>query len=246
MSGMMNTRIFDTHSDAPIRSRPLHDAHVLGILMLFFIAVALPIAWHTVVALSLALAVLARIQGMGWRSIAIRLALALLLSWSIWLWNIVFVHERTPDTINKANQILLRVTTLTWVALMSGKMLNLRDVVSFALQRGWLSMNIAYALQLGFGSIELMRAEIRRIMLSAILRGLRWRERFLQWLPILIFALRHATRGAMSLRARGLPVDSVRKTFYYNYQITARQQRHAWVCLIVLGIVVWVSEFFKR
>ena len=135
---------------------------------------------------------------------------------------------------------------MTWVALMSGKMLNLRDVVSFALQRGWLSMNIAYALQLGFGSIELMRAEIRRIMLSATLRGLNWRDKFLQWLPILIFALRHATRGAMSLRARGLRVDSVRKTFYYNYQSTITQKHHAWVCLIVLLMLILLSEWLYR
>ena len=243
---MMDDIRFNTHSDAPIRARPLHDAHVLGLLMLFFIAVALPIAWHTVGVLALTLAVLARIQGMTWRSIVIRLGLALLLSWSIWLWNMVFVAERPPETMNKANQILLRVTTMTWVALMSGKMLNLRDVVSFALQRGWLSMNIAYALQLGFGSIELMRAEIRRIMLSATLRGLSWQDKFLQWLPILIFALRHATRGAMSLRARGLRVDSVRKTFYYNYQSTSMQKRRAWLCLILLIVLSFLSEWFNR
>ena len=166
----MNDLRLDTYTDAPICERPLHDAHVLGLLMLFFIVVALPIAWHTVVALALALAILARIQGMTLRSIVIRLGLALLLSWSIWLWNMVFIAERTPETINKANQILLRVTTMTWVALMSGKMLNLRDVVSFALQRGWLSMNFTYFLYLGFFSIELMCSEILPIILSATLR----------------------------------------------------------------------------
>ena len=233
-----------TYTDAPIRTRALHEAHVLGILMLFFVGIALPVAWHTVVSLSIALAIVARIQGLGWRAIATRLTLALLLSWSIWVWNMLFAAEHTPDTVHKANQILLRVTTMTWVALMSGAMLNLRDVVSFALQRGWLSMNIAYALQLGFGSIELMRAEIRRIVLSARLRGLSWRERFLQWLPILIFALRHATRGAMSLRARGLRVDSVRKTFYYNYQATNVQKRHAWGCVLVLAMITLFSEWF--
>lgn len=89
--------------------------------------------------------VLAKIQGMSWRdSHSIRTGA--LLSWSIWLWNMIFVAERTDETMQKANQILLRVTTMTWVALMSGTMVNLRDVVSTALQRGWLSMNVAYAL----------------------------------------------------------------------------------------------------
>ena len=235
-----------TQSDAPIRTRPLHDAHTLVLIMLFFIGVAFPVAWHTVVAWSLAMMLLAKIQGMRWRDIWIRLGLALLLSWSIWLWNIIFVAERSDDTLQKANQILLRVTTMTWVALLSGSMLNLRDVVSTALQRGWLSMNVAYALQLGFGAIGLMRAEVKRIMLSAKLRGLTWRERFLQWLPILIFALRHATRGAMSLRARGLAEHEARKTFYYNYQSTHKQRWFAWLALLIfLGITV-ASEYARR
>ena len=235
-----------THSDAPIRNRPLHDAHTLVLVMLFFIGVAFPVAWHTVVAWSLAMMLLAKIQGMRWRDIWIRLGLALLLSWSIWLWNIIFVAERSDDTLQKADQILLRVTTMTWVALLSGSMLNLRDVVSTALQRGWLSMNVAYALQLGFGAIGLMRAEVKRIMLSAKLRGLTWRERFLQWLPILIFALRHATRGAMSLRARGLAEHEARKTFYYNYQSTHKQRWFAWLALLIfLGITV-ASEYARR
>lgn len=231
-----------TQSDAPIRTRPLHDAHTLVLIMLFFIGVAFPVAWHTVVAWSLAMMLLAKIQGMRWRDIWIRLGLALLLSWSIWLWNIIFVAERSDDTVQKANQILLRVTTMTWVALLSGSMLNLRDVVSTALQRGWLSMNVAYALQLGFGAIGLMRAEIKRIMLSAKLRGLTWRERFLQWLPILIFALRHATRGAMSLRARGLAEHEARKTFYYNYQSTRRQKWWSVVALLIFIAITIASE----
>ncbi len=233
------------HSDAPIRSRPLHDAHVLALLMVFFIGVALPVPWHTVVALSLVAAVLAWAQGMELRAIVLRLGIALLLSWSVWLWNLLFVDVRNAETLHTANRILLRVTTMTWVALMSGKMLNLRDVVSYALQRGWLSMNIAYALQLGFGSIELMRAEVRRIMLSASLRGLRWNQRFLQWLPILIFALRHATKGAMSLRARGLRVDSAHKTFYYNYQSTHAQIIHLCWAVLACVIVIMLSLYFR-
>ena len=171
-----------THSPAPIRSRPLHDAHVLAILMLFFIGVAFPVAWHTVVAWSLAMMVLAKIQGMTWRAIMIRFGLALLLSWSIWLWNMIFVAERTDETLQKANQILLRVTTMTWVALMSGTMV----------------------------------------------------------------ALRHATRGAMSLRARGLAEHEAKKIFYYDYQSTRRQQMTAWLTLLILLAITVTSEWLRR
>ena len=234
-----------SYTDAPIRLRPLHDAHVLLILMLFFIGVAFPVSWLTVVSWSLLMMVLAKIQGVSWKAITIRFGLALLLSWSIWVWNMLFISERNDETLQRANQVFLRVTTMTWVALMSGSMVNLRDVVSYALQRGWLSMNVAYALQLGFGSIGLMRTEIRRIMLSARLRGLSWRERFLQWLPILIFALRHATRGAMSLRARGLNEHSQQKTFYYDYQSTRKQRWRAIIVLSVFIAITLASEWFR-
>lgn len=231
---------------APICSRPLHDANLLGLLMLFFIGIAFPVAWHTVVMWSIVLMFLAKIQCLSWRAIFIRLGFALLLSWSIWLWNIVFVAEYNEATLQKANQILLRVATMTWVALMSGSMVNLRDVVSCALQRSWLNMNIAYALQLAFGATNLMRAEIKRIMLSAKLRKLNWKQQFSQWLPIMIFALRHATRGAMSLRARGLSKTNMQKTFYYNYQSTLRQKVYAYLSVAILVAITVISECFLR
>ena len=90
-----------------------------------------------------------------------------------------------------------------------------------------------------------MRTEIRRIMLSARLRGLSWRERFLQWLPILIFALRHATRGAMSLRARGLNEHSQQKTFYYDYQSTRKQRWRAFIVLSIFIAITLASEWFR-
>lgn len=208
--------------DAPIRHNTFHDAQLWLLLFAFFIAVALPFQWFTVVAWSLALAVVALIQGVNVYFVLKSLVIALGLSVSIWLLNAMF---HTPDVsqaeaIEKANQIALKVWAMTWVALLSSKMVNVRDVISCLLQRGWLSMQIAYAMMVGIGSIDLMRDETRRISLNAKLRGLTWRQRFLQWIPLLVFALRHAQRGAMSLRARGLNQN---KSFYYNYQATRAQ-----------------------
>ena len=69
---------------------------------------------------------------------------------------------------------------------------------------------------------------------------------FLQSLPILIFALRHATRGAKSLRARGLAEHEAKKTFYYDYQSTRRQQMTAWLTLLILLAITVTSEWLRR
>ena len=217
--------------DAPIRHKTFHDAQLWLLLFGFFLAVAMPFQWFTVVAWAIVLCIVALIQGVSGRFALQSLFIALGLSVSIWLLNALFhtADVSQAEAFEKANQIALKVWAMTWVALLSSQMVNVRDVISHLLQRGWLSMQIAYAMMVGIGSIDLMRDETRRISLNARLRGLTWRQRFLQWVPLLVFALRHAQRGAMSLRARGLNQN---KSFYYNYQAT-RAQSHRMLCLLI-------------
>lgn len=228
---------------APVQGKFFHDAHVWLLVFVFFIAVALPFQWFTVVAWSFVLCATAILQGVELRFVLKSMAFALVLSVSIWVLNALF---HTPEVsqaqaYEKANQIGLKVWAMTWVALLSSRMLNVRDVIAFALQRGWLSMQIAYAMMVGMSSIELLRDEARRISLNAKLRGLDWRQRFLQWIPLLVFALRHSQRGAMSLRARQLNVS---KTFYYDYQATARQTLRMVILLVVFVGVTLMSELW--
>ena len=122
-------------------------------------------------------------------------------------------------------------------------MTHAHDIIAYALQRGQLSLTIAYASLVGLGSMLLLRAEMRRISLNAKLRGLSWRQRFLQWLPLLVFALRHAQRGAMSLRARGLLQQ---KSFYYDYQSTRGQQLRGVLLLFTFAFVTIACLYFSE
>ena len=218
-------------TDAPIRRRVFHDAHLWLALLAFFIVVALPFQWHTIVVWSGAFCIVGFFQGLTVRFALQSLAIAFALSISVWLLNIFFhtAEVSAAEALIKANQTALKIWALTWVALLSSKMINLRDVITFALQRGWLSTQIAYAMLVGIGSLTLLRAEAKRISLNAKLRGIKGLQRFSQWIPLLIFSLRHAQRGTMSLRARGLVKT---KVFYYNYQ-TTRQQCCCFVLLLL-------------
>ena len=228
--------------DTPIRHKAFHDAQLWLLLFVFFLAVAMPFQWFTVVVWAIVLCMTALLQGIGWRFALQALLIALGLSTSIWLLNALFhtADVSQVEAFEKANQIALKVWAMTWVALLSSKMINIRDVISCLLQRGWLSMQIAYAMMVGIGSIDLMRDETSRISLNAKLRGLTWRQRFLQWVPLLVFALRHAQRGAMSLRARGLDQS---KSFYYNYQAT-QVQSHRMLCLV--AVIIMLTVYCER
>ena len=231
--------------DAPIRHKAFQDAQLWWLLFVFFLAVAMPFQWFTVIIWAIVLCITALIQGISLRFALQSLLIALSLSVSIWLLNAMFhtTDISQAEAFQTANQIALKVWAMTWVALLSSRMVNVRDVISYLLQRGWLSMQIAYAMMVGIGSIDLMRDETRRISLNARLRGLSWQQRFLQWVPLLVFALRHAQRGAMSLRARGLNQS---KSFYYNYQAT-RAQGYRMLCLVTCLIVLTLwSEWLAR
>lgn len=223
-----------------------HDTHALAVLIGFFLVMTYPLAWHSVLALACVFAWMAHQQHMTWTSIIKRAGFALVLSWSVWIWNILYIPEHNTQAIHTANQTFIRVSAMTWVALISAQMLNLRDVVNHMLQTRRLNINIAYALQLGLGSIELMRSEVRRIILSARLRGLSWRDKSLLWVPIMVFALRHATRGAMSLRARGLSPQTHTKTQRYDYSSTPQQKQHILQTAFGMCLVVLLSEFVAR
>ena len=230
---------------APIRSRVFHDAHLFVLLLIFFVAVAFNPPWFLVAAWALTFCAVAFAQGTTIRFALQSLVLAFALSFSVWLLNVLYpdAHLSAAAVSTNAQNTALKIWSLTWVALLSSRMTHAHDIIAYALQRGQLSLTIAYASLVGLGSMLLLRAEMRRISLNAKLRGLSWRQRFLQWLPLLVFALRHAQRGAMSLRARGLLQH---KSFYYDYQSTRGQQLRGVLLLSTFAFVTIACLYFSE
>ena len=230
---------------APIRTRVFHDAHLFVLLLIFFIAVAFDPPWYLVAAWALTFCAVAFAQGTTFRFALQSLMLAFALSFSVWLLNVLYpdAHLSAAAVRLNAQNTALKIWSLTWVALLSSRMTHAHDLVAYALQRGQLSLTIAYASLVGLGSMLLLRAEMRRISLNAKLRGLSGRQRFLQWLPLLVFALRHAQRGAMSLRARGLLQH---KSFYYDYQPTRIQKIRGVLLLLTFALITALCTYFSE
>lgn len=229
-------------SDAPIRMHLFHDAHLMILLFLFFIAITLPFKWHTVTTWAFIFCVIGLLQKRFFKFAFQTLALAFALATTTWLLNILFHNKNISvhEVLINANKTALKIWALTWVSLLSSKMVNIRDVIIFLLQRRWMSNQIAYAIMVGLNAINLLSKEAKRINLNAKLRGIKGRQRFSQWIPLLIFSLRHAQRGAMSLRARKL---SNSKTFYYNYQATSKQIQTSMLIVSIFLVLTLVNEY---
>lgn len=228
--------------DASIRINLFHDAHLIIFLFLFFIAIALPFQSHTIIAWAFFFCVIGLLQKRFFKFAFQTFLLASALSTAIWLLNRLFHTQgiSEQEVLTNANKTAIKILALTWVSLLSSKMINIRDVIIFLLQHQWMSSQIAYAIMVGLNSINLLRKEAKRINLNARLRGIKGRQRFSQWIPLLIFSLRHAQRGAMSLRARGL---SNNKKFYYNYQATSKQAQTSLLLMVVFLALPLLIEY---
>jgi energy-coupling factor transporter transmembrane protein EcfT len=213
-----------------------HDAHLGLLFLIFFISVALPLKWHSVVLWAGLFALIGFLVGLRLRFILQSFCGAFFLSLSIWLLNF-FYHSpeiTARESLLLANHTALKIWALTWVSLLSSQMINISHIILFGLQKKWLSTHLAYACLAGLHSLTSIKSESKRILLNAKLRGIKKRQRFLLWIPLLIFSLRHAQKSAMSLRGRGLFKD---KTFYYNYQPSPEQRkRFVFLFMLLIGI----------
>ncbi len=230
---------------APIRQRLFHDAHLALFFLIFFIGIALPIKWYLIILWAASFALLAYLLKVSLTFILQSLSWALLLSLSVWLINFFFHSKQisSDEIIIRATHTTLKIGVITWVALLSSRMIHLRDIVMLTLQKKWLHLPIGYACLCGLGSLSLLQAESKRITLNAKLRGIKWHQRILVWIPLLIFSLRHAQRGAMSLRARGLYEN---KSFYYNYQATMAQTRRFIFFITLWFIFITLTAYFLK
>jgi hypothetical protein len=86
-------------------------------------------------------------------------------------------------------------------------------------------------------SIALFKDEFDRIKVNARLRDLPLKDRLSIFFPLLVFAIRHSQRGALSLVTRGL---SDQKSFYFSYDISSLDKNIFKVFLLIYLILIGV------
>ena len=102
-----------------------------------------------------------------------------------------------------------------------------------------MSAKLGYPLLLAFNSVSLLRAEYQKIQINAKFRNISLVERWNTLFPLLVFAIRHADRGAMSLITRGLNEN---KSYYFEVKLMKRDLM-VFIGFLILLIFSMIKAF---
>lgn len=127
------------------------------------------------------------------------------------------LNPSKTGTTDKALATMVKLFFVSFISISSTSAINYTKVVLHLIVHKGLKIIWGYPFLLAMNSIALFKEEYDRIKLNAQLRGLPWKDRVFVFFPLLVFAVRHSQRGALSLVTRGLN-DS--KTFYYSYDVS--------------------------
>lgn len=130
-------------------------------------------------------------------------------------------------------KVFIKVGLVSSVSFAAVKIINFEKILIHLMKIKWLNVNFAYPILLAFNSIFLIQNEFEKIKINARFRKLGLRARLNVFFPLLIFAIRHADRGAMSLTARGLNEN---KSFYFETHPTNKDYYLFSIFLIVIFI----------
>jgi energy-coupling factor transporter transmembrane protein EcfT len=133
------------------------------------------------------------------------------------------------------NQLVFfnRVTCVAMLSISSVTLINYEKVLIYLMKRKWLRVNFGYPVLLSLNSIGLLKSEFEKIRINAKFRNIPWRKRIDILFPILVFSIRHAERGAMSLITRGI---SEKKEFYFDVEV-----KRSDIILVLSFLIVYLS-----
>ena len=135
----------------------------------------------------------------------------------------------------KAFFTMIRLFFISLLSMSSSTIINYTKVILYLISEKGLSVFWGYPLLLALNSISLFKKEFERIRINARLRNLPLKDKFSLFFPMLIFAIRHSQRGAMSLVTRGL--NNHRK-FYFNYGLSPLDKRWGIIFLTIYLLII--------
>lgn len=138
-----------------------------------------------------------------------------------------FVFYET--SLAKAFATMMKLFFVSFVSIASASAIDYTKVILHLIVHRGLKLTWGYPLLLAMNSIALFKDEYDRIKLNAQLRDLPFKDRVFLFFPLLVFAIRHSQRGALSLVTRGL---NDKKTFYFKYDLFPSDKKR----LLLFGV----------
>lgn len=137
---------------------------------------------------------------------------------------------------DKALATMLRLFLVSLLSMCSASVIDYTKVILHLIVHKGLRPFWGYPMLLAMNSIALFKEEFNRIRINARLRDLPYKDQLTLFFPLLVFAIRHSQRGALSLVTRGL---NQRKSFYYSYDLRNQDKKILYLFwLFYFGLVI--------
>lgn len=148
-----------------------------------------------------------------------------------------FFHMRFYQaSMHRAQQTMFRLFLVSLLSMSSSVVIDYTKVILHLIVHKGLKLFWGYPILLALNSIVLFKEEFNRIRINAKLRELPLRERLTIFFPLLVFAIRHSQRGALSLVTRGL---NEKKSFYFSYDLSDSDKKRLRLFVILYFVLVW-------
>jgi hypothetical protein len=138
---------------------------------------------------------------------------------------------------------LIKLFLISFLSISSGTVIDYTKVVLYLIVHKGLKLFWGYPFLLAMNSIVLFKVEFERIRINAKFRNLPWVDQFSVFFPLLVFAIRHSQRGALSLVTRGL---SDQKSFYFCYAVSDLDRFRFKIFLLIFLILIGIAVFGER
>ena len=137
----------------------------------------------------------------------------------------------------------LKLFLISSLSMSSGVVINYTDVILHLIVHKGLKLFWGYPLLLAINSIVLFKKEFERIKLNTKLRNLDFWDKIFIFFPLLVFAIRHSQRGALSLVTRGL---NETKSFYFSYDLSSLDRLRLVIFFSLYFVMIGLSAFYVK
>lgn len=131
--------------------------------------------------------------------------------------------------LSKAAFITFKIIALSHLSMSSNLIINYTNIILFLVSKNKMQTSSAYPLLVAINSIGLIKEEFYKIQINARQRKFSVYKRINTLFPLMVFAIRHSQRGALSLVTRGL---NETRSFYYQYDLDRMDKMILGLCLL--------------
>ncbi len=137
-------------------------------------------------------------------------------------------------------RVFIQVGLVSNISFLYMRIIKFEKVMIYLMKKKWISAHLGYPILLALNSIEMLKTEYEKININAKMRGFNLLQKINMLFPLLVYAIRHADRGAMSLITRGLNEE---KAYYFDVSL-ALIDKILMLIFIILVFVCTAYQFF--